>query len=199
LCGSDLAPVRDHLRRCADREHPCFRRALDASPVSAARRLVRPVRSWWLQHAEFVAIRIGQDMPAPAVLGDGLPGENLGTQAGNPFRLRLEIARAQVEMNAVLGVLTPGHPLQEDLGAFAIGRQQRLIAACGNAVTDIPQHAGPEFRRTFQLRTVDHDNQLSARIRMGLTTHHLILHGSHGRVLAGPVETGRRTLLPRLP
>jgi hypothetical protein len=37
--------------------------------LPASRRIIRG-----LQHAEFVAVWIGQDMPAPSVLDDGLPG-----------------------------------------------------------------------------------------------------------------------------
>ena len=97
-------------------------------------------------------------MPAPSVLGEGLLREDLGAKAGNSFRLWLKIARTQVKMNPVLRMLVLGHLLQKDLGALAICWQQRLIAASGNAVPGIPQHAGPEFCRTVQLGTVDHDN-----------------------------------------
>ena len=79
-------------------------------------------------------------------------------------------------MNPVLALLALGHLLQKNLGTLAVCWQQRLIAAGGNAVPGIPQHTGPEFRRTVQIRTVDHDNQLAPDVRMRLPAHKQILY-----------------------
>jgi hypothetical protein len=65
-------------------------------------------------------------------------------------------------------------------GQYEAGGHLRAAASdsgSGNTVPGIPQHAGPEFCRTVQLGTVDHDNQLSAQVRMWLTAHDLTLHG----------------------
>lgn len=48
-------------------------------------------------------------------------------------------------MNPVLSLLALGNPLQKDLGARAIFRQQALITPSGDAVLDVPQYTGPEF------------------------------------------------------
>ena len=79
-------------------------------------------------------------------------------------------------MNPVLALLAFEDLLQEYLGAPAIGWQQALIAAGGDAVPDIAQYAGPEFCGAVQVRAVDHDNQLTPQVRMWLTAHDLILH-----------------------
>jgi hypothetical protein len=42
------------------------------------------VRSRWLQHTELVAVWIGEDVPSPAILDDGLLSQYDGTEAGKP-------------------------------------------------------------------------------------------------------------------
>jgi hypothetical protein len=137
--------------------------------------LARPVRIWRLQHAEFVAIRVSQDVPAPSGLADGPIGYGLGTKAEKPLHLSLEITGAQVEVHPVLAVLTLGDPLQQNLGALAICWKQALIATDGNTVPDISEYTGPEFSGAVQPQAVDHDNQLAPQVRMWLTDHEPIL------------------------
>src|SRR6185437_12158091 len=136
----------------------------------------QPVRSWWLQHAKLVAVWVGKDVPAPSRLADRPLRQDLGTNAQQSLHLRLKVARAQVEVNPVLAVLTLGNLLEKNLGALAICWQQALIAASSNAVADVPQRSGPELCRAVQLGTVDHDNQFAPQVRMWLPAHDLILH-----------------------
>src|SRR5712691_8124433 len=107
--------------------------------------LVRPVGSGRLKHAKLVAVRVGQDVPAPSVLGDRLLREDPGAKADEPARLRFKLAGAQIEVNAVLALLVFRNPLQEDLGALAMGGQQALVAAGGHTVPDIAECGGPEL------------------------------------------------------
>jgi site-specific DNA recombinase len=69
------------------------------------------VRSWWLQHAKLVAVWVGKDVPAPSRLADRPLRQDLGTNAEQSLHLRLKVARAQVEVNPVLAVLTLPHML----------------------------------------------------------------------------------------
>src|SRR6185437_2576409 len=85
----------------------------------------QPVRSWWLQHAKLVAVWVGKDVPAPPRLADRPLRQDLGTNAEQSLLLRLKVARAQVEVNPVLAVLTLGNLLQKNLGALDSGQWQR--------------------------------------------------------------------------
>src|SRR5215475_1483498 len=79
-----------------------------------------------LEHAELVSVRIGQDVPEPAVLRDGLAGQQRRAEAGDPPDLGLEIRRAQVQVQPVLLALDVRHPLQQYLDP---GAALRLEAA----------------------------------------------------------------------
>jgi site-specific DNA recombinase len=70
--------------------------------------LIPPQRGWWLQDAELIAIRVGQNVPAPSGLGDRLLRQYPGAQAHQPLRLGLQVASAQVEVDPVLALLALG-------------------------------------------------------------------------------------------
>src|SRR5579863_2250298 len=65
--------------------------------------------------AELVAVRVGQDVPAPSGLADRLIGQERGAKAQQPLQFRLKVASTQVQVHPVLAVLTLGDPLQQDL------------------------------------------------------------------------------------
>ena len=94
---------------------------------------------------EPVAVWDQPDAPAPFGLVDRLLRQDLGAKADEPVRLRPKFARARVEMNPVLPALVLRDLLQENLGALAVGWQQALIAAGGNATANEAQYAHPEF------------------------------------------------------
>ena len=80
--------VRDcRLDGLAARRVPASRRLLDARRGKA---LAGPVRVWWLQHTELVAVWVSQDVPVPSGLADRPHCHHLGAEAKKPFDFRFK-------------------------------------------------------------------------------------------------------------
>jgi hypothetical protein len=66
----------------------------------------------------------------------------------------------------VLAVLALGHPLEQDLHALAVRRDQALVGAYGRAISHIAEHLCPEVRGAGQVGAVDHDDQLAVLVSL---------------------------------
>src|ERR1700730_1678414 len=56
------------------------------------------------------------------------------------------------------------HPLQENLDAFAVGGIQVQVVPARGIAPDVPEHPGPELRRTVEVGAVDHDHELAPQV-----------------------------------
>jgi len=99
-----------------------------------------------LKNAEFVSVRVGEYVPAPAPLGHWRAGQPPGSQPHDTVDLGIQADGAQIQVESVLPALDLGHLLQEDLDSLAAGRNQSLTALTGRTVAGVPEHAGPELR-----------------------------------------------------
>jgi hypothetical protein len=134
-----------------------------------------PVGHGRLQDAELVSVRVSEDVPAPACLGDRRAGQWHCSQRNDTFDLGLKAGSAEIQVEPVLSALRLGHPLQQDLDSMAIGGNQTLVAPAGRTFRGIAEHAGPEPRRAVQIAAVDHDNEMPAHVGLGSMVHCLIL------------------------
>src|SRR6266487_6936384 len=80
-----------------------------------------------LEHAELVSVRIGEDVPGPAVLGDGLAGQQPRPEVEHAPDLGVQVGRAQVQMQPVLLALDVGHPLQQHVYPGAAVRLKAAV------------------------------------------------------------------------
>jgi hypothetical protein len=151
-----------------------YRHALYSPSVSKG--LLRgPVSGRWLDDAEFIAVGIGENMPAPSELLDRLAGKQESADALDTPDLGVKVWRAQVEVKAVLVSLLIRHPLQQDLHALTVCWNQALIGAHGGALRDVPEHPGPEVRGAAKVGAVDHDDQLAPLILLRFAAHNPML------------------------
>lgn len=112
--------VGGHARRLVELEFDhCYSRAASGARSSRTARLEFPVRIGRLQNAEFVAVRVGEDVPAPAALRYRRAGQLQRSQRNDAVGFGMQISRAQIQVQPVLSVLGLGHLLQEDLDAPA--------------------------------------------------------------------------------
>jgi hypothetical protein len=66
--------------------------------------------------------------------------------ANDTLGLGVEIGGAQIQVEPVLPALYLRHPLQENIGALAVGGNQALIGPARRAIAGVAEHAGPELR-----------------------------------------------------
>lgn len=94
---------------------------------------VGPVVIRRLENAEFVAVRITQDVPYPAGLLHRRFREDGRAEAGDPVDFGGQVPDPQVQVEAVLCHLGVRGALEEDLGALAVARVQTPVDASGHA------------------------------------------------------------------
>ena len=71
-----------------------------------------------LQDAELVAVRVGEDVPAPSMFGHGVTGEQGRAEAEDPLDLPFRAGGAQVQVQPVLLALVVASALQQHLDAW---------------------------------------------------------------------------------
>src|SRR5262249_20189192 len=98
-------------------------------------------------HTELVALRVPQEHPVVAVLGELLLLDPFGTQPAEPRRLRLDVGDVDVEVHPVLGLFRLGDALEQELWTrFTAGREEEDVAARA-ADQVVAQRRRPEGRQ----------------------------------------------------
>ena len=99
---------------------PAARRAalMELEPESAVR--VSACRGpgevcWRLEHAELVAVRVGQDVPVPVVLDHCRVRDDLCAEVDQSMHFDVEVRGAQIQVHPVLTEFGVGCLLQEQL------------------------------------------------------------------------------------
>jgi hypothetical protein len=127
------------------------------------------------QHAELVAVRIGEDVPGPAVLLDSFRGEPGRPECHDSVHLRVQVTGAQVEVDAVLGALAVVRALEQDLDTRTVRGQQAPVLPAAVTLVGIAERPGPEARGPVQIRAVDYDDQMATCVGIRLPGHRAIV------------------------
>jgi hydroxymethylpyrimidine/phosphomethylpyrimidine kinase len=127
------------------------------------------------KHAEFVAVGVGQDMPAQSALDCGLLGDQGCAEIYDPSDLCRQVGRAQIQVHPVLLPLVISCPLQQHLNSLAVLRHQGAVRTPRSRACSKSKRLRPEPRRALQIRAVDDDDQLAIPVSLRRPGHGLIL------------------------
>jgi hypothetical protein len=135
------------------------------------RLLRRPVVGRGPQDAELVAVRVFEDVPGPAAFLDWHDGPHGRAEFYDPADLHVQVAGAQVQVEAVLTVLLILSALQQDLHAETVGGHEAPVGGALTARVGVAERGAPEHGGTVKVRAVNHDDQLAAGIGVRLPGH----------------------------
>jgi hypothetical protein len=91
--------------------------------------------------------------------------KSAGAEAHEALDRRGQLVGSDVEVHAILAGLGFRNPLEDELGAMTVSRDEHQVRL-GGARSAIPDRLGPELSQAFRVLAVEDDDEPHARSRL---------------------------------